>query len=695
MGLAPAASCGYYKKMSDNRRPIRLLPPELRNQIAAGEVVDRPAGVVKELVENSLDAGARTIHVTLENGGQTLIRVQDDGAGIPAEELELAVTRHATSKIASLDELMSVHSFGFRGEALPSIASVSSFTMTSVPTGPDGAPGEAHFVEAAHGLVVGSGPAALHRGTVVEVRDLFANIPARLKFLKTPATELKRAQEWLTRLALGRPDVAVTLTSGGREMLRFPAGQNVHDRLAVIWPPLIMEALRSFDAVSHGVRVHGFAGSPRVSQPRADRIYFYVNGRAVTDKRLMAAVRQAYKGRLTTRDYPQALLFLEMDPQAVDVNVHPAKSEVRFRDESAVFSAVLRAVSGVLNAEDAAVDKVKETGASPDATVRHQGAPASTPLPRPLGFWGDIDDDRVLHITGKRRPEATEQEDDILVKMAPGGYDQPEPESIRDLAESTDICPPWSTDPPEQPPHTLLPPSPPASEATVFPRLPAASEQAPLSRPPQGMPFVRVPDHVPPDEDIPLDADGHGQIRVGRYLYLGQVAETYLVLRDADGSLLLLDQHAVHERVIYARLRRGGFAGTGQLLALPLELPLHPAERERFFQLRDTLESLGFTLECVEQTLRARSIPPVLGRPNALAFLREAVAGRKDDLSALFISMSCKAAIKAGQRLSDDEAAGLISQWIGVPERDFCPHGRPCVLRWTAADLEKLFKRTT
>ena len=675
--------------MSEKHRHRRLLPPELRNQIAAGEVVERPASVLKELVENSLDADAAQIDVCLENGGQSLISVQDDGCGIPAADLELAVTRHATSKISSLSDLEHISSYGFRGEALPSIASVSRFSITSAITGPDGQ-AQAHRVEVEHGVLTLSAPAALHRGTRVEVRDLFSNIPARLKFLKTPSTEFKRAQDWLARLALARPAVGLSLCSGEREALRFLPGQSLADRLGVLWPRLIVEALRPFDGTRHGIRVRGLAALPNVSQPRGDRMLFYVNGRSVTDKRLLAAVREAYKGRMTSRDYPQVALFVEMDPAEVDVNVHPAKSEVRFRDESAVFSAVLHAVQGALVTSFDVLDtpwtqapvkaETKVGGAADGAglTAGHESAQAT---PRPQGFWGRLDNPPLIQQQERNdRPDeesswqASVPESAATAKSAeswlasPAGEGAPfvEPDAISGLAEAATAYAQASQS---------------AGADSAYGR------EAYVPAPPQGAAAGEQDDPFfpPVQERQPL--------KVGQFAYLGQVALTYLVLRDASGALLLLDQHAAHERVLYARLRRGGFAGSGQLLALPLDMPLHPAETERFFELRPRLESLGFALEVSGGTLRVTAMPPVLSRAEARDFLREALAGRKDDLADMFISMSCKGAIKAGQRLADDEAAGLLQQWLETPDREYCPHGRPCVLRWDGAELEKMFKR--
>ncbi|ABB40257.1 DNA mismatch repair protein MutL [Oleidesulfovibrio alaskensis G20] len=683
------------------RKRIQLLPDALRNQIAAGEVVERPSSVVKELVENSLDAGARTVEVAIEDGGRSLITVRDDGDGIDAAELELAVTRHATSKVTTFDELMRIASYGFRGEALPSIASVSDFRMTSAPaqrTAADTAP-EASCIHVRHGSIISHGPAALSRGTLVEVRDLFMNVPARLKFLKTTATESKRCQELFCRLALARPDAGFSLSSGGREVFRFPAGQTWRERLAVLWPPSITESMvevpplcsRAHDGTVPDVQVRGLCGDPRQSQPRADKMLFYVNGRAVTDKLLMRAVRDAYSGRMLGREYPQVLLFIELDPEMVDVNVHPAKSEVRFREERHVFSAVRRAVEAALqqlsatgtpdSPDTAGVADIPGHAASGAAGLRLTPDSPATPraAARPLGFWGEADAAPIVP-----RAPRDHEDDEVTLRHMP----QPSSADGRtDRTEHTDSA---------EAPDAHLPHRDDGVRIDFMaggPSRAAGHTDAAVAEQPDAEYGHAAPHSTPQPAGAPADP-AHGGVTVGEYTYLGQIADTYLVVRRKGSTLLLLDQHAVHERVLYERIRRDATQGQTQLLAFPAEMPLHNAEAERLASVWEKLAAMGFALETHGPSLRIRGIPSTLDQRGATEFLREVLADRKGRLPDMWVMMSCRSAIKAGQRLTPDEAAGLIAQWLEVPDREFCPHGRPAVLRFTPADLEKMFKRT-
>ncbi|WP_308773896.1 DNA mismatch repair endonuclease MutL [uncultured Bilophila sp.] len=672
------------------RRSIHLLSPELRNQIAAGEVVERPASVVKELVENSLDAGASLIEVTLENGGQSLIRVRDNGAGIPAAELELAVTRHATSKITSMDDLWRISSFGFRGEALPSIASVSSFRMESAFRPSEDAEPDAAFILMEHGVLAQQGPSGLHRGTVVEVRDLFATIPARLKFLKAPATEQKRAQELLIRLALTHTDAGFIFLAGTREVLRFPAGQSLQERLSVIWPDSVTETLLPFDRTTHDIRVHGLVSPPGQAQPRGDRMLLYVNGRAVNDKVILRAVREAYKGRLLSKEYPQIVLFMELPPEEVDVNVHPAKIEVRFRDERSVFGAVIRAV------EEAVVRNLPTSDlASPLSNEAARPAPAFEP--KPLGFWGEADRERVMR--PQQQPLIQPDHEETDPAAPPVSERTPsEPARAPDPFLYGEEGLPWDKVPPaasslHETAHAFTAPQP--SGAVADPR--PSPETAPHSAAPAASPAKPSEARQPEIEQL-----GEGQVRVGPYVYMGQVGGTYLLLRDIrngrdNASLLILDQHAAHERVLVSRIEAGGFSGMSQPLVLPLEYTLHPAERERIQEFHESLSALGFELALREQgagsVLEVRAVPPLLERAAAGEFIREVLAGRKENLHSLWAMMACKAAIKAGDALAPDEAVNLIAQWLMTENRQFCPHGRPCVLQWGTADLDKMFKR--
>ena len=663
-------------------KTIRLLPPELSNQIAAGEVVERPASVVKELMENSLDAGATSITVELENGGQTMIRVTDNGRGIGADQLELAVTRHATSKIAEIGDLMNISSYGFRGEALPSIASVSRFRMVSAPKEEDGGTGEAACIEVVYGTMKPVSPAALNQGTTVEVAELFSNIPARLKFLKSPATEQKKAQELFTRIALAREDAGFILKAGSREIVRFEAGQNLARRMAVLWPPAIVDALRPFDIRMAGMHLYGLTSDPRSSQPRADRMLFYVNGRA----------------------------------DEVDVNVHPAKNEVRFRDEQAVFSAVLRAVGNALAGVPLASERFAER-----AGYAAESTPDTVPLPvqeekprpaRPLGFWGEADAVRVM----PRRPEPRIQPEEEVTFMNNALREPFQPErDFRTGRPLTGSAPEKDFVPaPAFPRAHVSEPSPsasgPLSSEAARPEIkPLMHEKAPET-PAQkaddlqkNAASVQEAEHMQEKklsapEVLPLPAEEKDMPRPGisplqGFRYLGQVAKTYLVLSQNDDTLLLLDQHAMHERIFYEKFRANGSRGVARPLLVPLELDLHPAEKERFLELKETLTRLGFEASCRGMRLAVRAMPPEMDHSEVSAFLREALSGRVDDLTSVWIHHACATAIRAGQKLTPDDAMQLVRQWLRTEEPDFCPHGRPCAVTLEKADLEKLFKR--
>lgn len=609
-----------------SRRPIRVLPPELANQIAAGEVVERPASVLKELAENSLDAGATAVEAAIEGGGQALILVRDNGSGMPADELELAVTRHATSKIADLADLSGIHSFGFRGEALPSIASVARLTLAAA----DPDTGEAFAVAVQHGRLVSRGPAALPRGTRVEVRDLFANVPARLKFLKTPATEARRCAEVFFRLALARPDVRFALSVNGREVYNFPAGQSLADRLAAAWPPAAAEGLLSLDTGDGRLRLSGLVGHPRAAQARGDRILFYVGGRPVADRLLLAALREAYSGRLLAREYPQAALFLELPADEVDVNVHPAKSEVRFRDERGVFGFVRRAVDAVLSRAEAEFAPAwGRTGQAPSLREEASGyAAAPEPAERPRLFPA----------------EPSEKFSTRAAFEAEAGRDDPA----------------W------------LRPGPDRTGSAPAPCPPPAGHPAPASE---------------------AEAPRPATLRPG-LSYLGQVAGTYLVLAEAGAGLTLVDQHAAHERVLYAALRRQGSSGAARPLALPRDLALHPAEAERLDALWPRLKELGFGFgRPAPDRLSLTATPAGLEPGAAVELLRDALSGKTDGPEDLWALLSCKAALKAGAPLARDEALALLDAWLASDDREYCPHGRPIRVRFTPADLEKLFKR--
>ncbi len=580
--------------------PIRILPPALMNQIAAGEVVERPASVIKELVENSLDAGASRVEISIQAGGRARILVLDNGHGIDPQELELAVTRHATSKIAQAADLTAIHSFGFRGEALPSIASVSRMTVSSAVSGKDAA-----FISVDSGKIVKQGPVALAQGTRIEVTDLFLSVPARLKFLKKESTENRRCQDIVTRLALAHANTAFSFTVNGKQLLHLPFKQGLQDRLAVFWPPAICEKLYTVDRRQGEYSLKGMVGSPDIAQSRADRILLYVNNRPVQDKLLLSAVRQAYSGKLLSKEYPQAVLFLSLPPDHVDVNVHPAKQEVRFADESSVFTIVRQAIFQAL-AQAEGFSEFSGTKHPALHTVREPSVPSFSHS-REQGF-------RSMDLP----PNSHDTRRDIPDVSGKGSF-EPYPVSVEtDDTQST---------------------------------------------------------------SSPCKLD-----------YLGQIANTYLIFRQQE-SLLIIDQHAAHERVLLTAMRSERNKGNSQTLAVPFELSLHPSEALRLQKLWNELRQAGFLLQTASGFVQILGIPPSLHTATAVEYLRAAMSGQAETLDDLWIMLSCKAAIKAGQPLARDEALSLIETWLASPEKEYCPHGRPIVLSWTPQELEKLFKR--
>lgn len=747
--------------MNTQMPKIKLLPLELTNQIAAGEVVERPASVIKELVENALDAKATEISVTVENGGQSLIRIEDNGVGIVNDELELAVTRHATSKLENIAGLSQISSYGFRGEALPSIASVSKFRIVSkAMTELEGSELNVEF-----GKVQSLIPSTLRQGTLIEVKDLFFNIPARLKFLKNPATELKKATELFIRLALIAKGATLSLYAGTRLSHRFDANEDLKERLAHIWPPTVVEALLPVSHEAFGISVTGFISHPRSHQPRADRMFFYVNGRAVSDKLLMASVRQAFRGKITTKDYPQCVLCVEISPQEIDVNVHPAKSEVRFRDEKSLFSVIMHSVGNALDqathcfsAKDFHIESNVNNNTSLD-NDRHYGTQdaklGDLYVAKPQGFWGNADKERSLSFIkeeAEKKLVAMEAQFNNTSSSSEWHVSPSEPSTENPLtthrvshdSNSTTVYEPTHT-------STHESPSTPTYESSDNPNNKfdyatrdefnetsnheschntsekqfSSNYQTPFKtsmqepcekvqplpntydrshnifensqKPQQGSNVndtseTQTLTQGNEEKDI-IHAKNASSSLPGGLVYLGQIAKTYLILRKSSDALILLDQHAVHERILYEQIRKGNV--NAQNLLVPIEFPLHSSEQKRIEKLLPNLQTLAFQISLKKQHCTVTAIPSTLSRVNATAFLKDILAEKTDDLERVWIHHACSSAIKANTELDIPAALNLITQWLKTEEPDYCPHGRPCVLHFDAFNLEQMFKRRT
>jgi DNA mismatch repair protein MutL len=593
---------------------IRQLSPETVNRIAAGEVVERPASVVKELVENALDAGAGEIEVVTASGGLSLIRVTDDGGGMPPEDLELAVERHATSKLSE-EDLFAIRTLGFRGEALPSIGSIARLTILSRARG---AP-EAFALGVDRGAKGKVKPAAGNAGTCVEVRDLFSSVPARLKFLKSERAENQAVSEIVKRLAMAHPQVGFTLTAGERTGLRYPrevAGDDgLLQRLGRIMGREFMGDAVPVSGEREGVSVSGFAGLPTLHRPDAAQQFLFVNGRPVKDKLLIGAVRAAYGDLIPRGRQPLLALFVSLPPEEVDVNVHPAKVEVRFRDSGRVRSLLVNALAAALYAAG------HRASAANGVSALQELRPNVVPFERPR----------------------------------PAYFGAPRSSVSFGLAEAM------------QAPLDVM--DAPSADARAF--------TAPVAEALQ---------------DRPLGAAR------------AQLHENYIVAQTRDG-VVIVDQHAAHERLVYERLKTmladGGVARQG--LLVPVVVDLGDDEAAALAEKAGELAELGLVLEAFGAgAVVVREVPALLGDGDVTGLIKDLAAdivregtstALKDRLLSICATIACHGSVRSGRRLTPDEMNALLRDMEATPYSGQCNHGRPTYVELKLADIEKLFGR--
>ncbi len=638
---------------------IRQLPPSVVNKIAAGEVIERPASVVKELLENAVDAGARRIDVTLAAGGMDLIRVADDGSGIDPAELELAVASHATSKIASADDLFRVGTFGFRGEALASIAEVSQLKLKSRTAGSD----EGAEIEVDGGRHSDMRPCGTPVGTTLEVRNLFFNTPVRRKFMRAVQTEFGHASEAFTRIALVHPDLHFTLRHNERLVFDLPPAAAWRERLAAFFGRDLEQALIPIDNSDGEVRIWGFAADPQQSRGNNRMQYLFLNGRHIRDRSLQHALGEAYRGLLLTGRFPIAFLRIDMPQDAVDVNVHPTKLEVRFADSGRIYSLLL----GTLRKKFLSTDLT--------ARVRQSAS--------------DGDEAGLAH-----DPQAAQEHRRALVEWAKGAISSPaaaptEPVSAVAIEDEQGALELRFDPPPDQ--MLRLNRIDRTAPLPSSQREPAAADAHP---PAPHVPHLRPP--AAPSEWKTAPSLSH----------LGfQIHNRYLITQN-DVGMVVIDQHALHERVLYEQLKSRVTGGTleTQRLLIPEPVSLPPAELAIALEARETLVQLGIEIEPFGgDTIVVSSYPAMLASISPGEMLKglidEMISGskaleRRDLLDELLHMIACKAAIKAGDRLSPEEITALLEQRHLFADTHHCPHGRPTSLVFSRDELDKRFKRT-
>jgi DNA mismatch repair protein MutL len=663
---------------------IRVLPDHISNLIAAGEVVERPASVAKELVENSIDAGATRIAIDVEAGGRRLLKITDDGEGMTRDDAVLAFERHATSKISRAEDLNAIGTLGFRGEALASIASVARVELITHPE--DATAGTRVAIEG--GRMRDVKDAAHPRGTTISVRDLFFNTPARRKFLRSEATESYHLTNLVTHYALAHPEIAFTLTNNGRETLRVAPASDLRERAYQIFGSQFLESLLEVNnAVSEPTetsfslpqiaKVQGFVSAPRERRTSRDAQFLFVNGRFVRDRLIGRALTEGYRSILPHGVYPAALLFIEVPLEEVDVNVHPAKTEVRFRRAAAVADAVREAVRAAL----------ASSGYAPSAGIREAQSPEKDEL------GPDFDENRitardVIESDVPARPESPGLQPYAL---------RPEPQQERiGFGFATAAQPQLSVDE-----ATLS-----SSRVTVeTPLTGAHAEQLPTE--PESAPAESVqplPPLPPLDSALKFVREVTVESLSSNIRPLGQLDESFIIATDDDG-LLLIDQHVAHERVLFDKYRalEAARQTESQRMLIPETFDLTPAQASVFETIADELESYGFELMRLSgRTVAVKATPadlPASEARNVLSEVLDTVEAEKrgasratlrDEIAA---SLACHSAIKVNMPLAPEKMRWLIDRLLRTSSPTTCPHGRPVILRLATQDILKGFHR--
>lgn len=614
---------------------VKLLDTVTINKIAAGEVVERPASCVKELVENAIDAAAKRIEVEIIDGGKTLIRVTDNGIGMSFEDAALALRRHATSKLSTVDDLQSISTLGFRGEALPSIAAVSKFTLQTRTANSE----LGMKIKVAGGNIIDTNEVGCKIGTTALVENLFFNVPARFKFLKSTPTEAGKIHDFIVKLAISRPDISFRLINGSRAVLNTPGNGKLIDTLTAIYGVELADSLIEVKFSANNFEISGYVGKPNFITSYRSRQTFIVNGRVIVNKTIYKAIDEGYKSLVSKTGYPLVVLKIDVPQSSIDVNVHPQKIEVKFQDDGELFSNVHRAIREAVS-EKRVISDLRKVAALPDK-------PRYTQIDLDE-YFGDVPKSDFIIDPKDDNPQLTMEE-------------------MREAVSKSE--------------ESLL--------DDEF--------------------FEEVPEQIQ-SENLPEPKISEKPFE--KFYPIGQVALCYIVAQ-SDSDLYLIDQHAAHERILFDKLNSYVDNVPAQILLIHENLKFDSRETAAIENNLELFNNLGFSMELSgENEFRLKSVPVDAANANASEMLREIISSlpendfpaqvdesRRAEIAAnirrtVIAIASCRGAIKAGQKLSQREMELLLNDLSNTPHPHTCPHGRPTIIKFTRADLAKMFKRT-